>query len=346
MPNPDRILVALSGGVDSAVTVRILQQQGFAVQAAVIRFSPAHDKAVLAAQTAAGELGVPLSVLHGEELFEEAVIQPFCQMYAAGRTPSPCILCNPCVKFHLLAQEADRLGIPFIASGHYARCEEREGIHHIAKAQSAARDQSYMLYRLPQKILSRLCLPLGEFEKTEIREMAAAFGLSSADTPDSQEICFIPDGNYPAYIAQKGVADKPGRFIGPEGQDLGPHRGVMHYTVGQRKGLGLALGKPVFVKEINPAGDVVLALAGGEYAAAVVIGRLHTTSGQPLQAGQRYDVKIRSAAKPVPCRVESTAENSARLVFETPQRAIAPGQHAVLYEGPFVMGGGEMQASF
>lgn len=346
MPKPDRVLVALSGGVDSAVTVRILEQQGFAVQAAVIRFSPAHDKAVQAAQTAAAELGVPLSVLQGEQAFRQAVIGPFCRMYAEGRTPSPCILCNPGVKFRLLAEEADRLGIRYIASGHYARCLEQDGIHHIARAQSSTRDQSYMLYRLPQEILARLCLPLGEFEKTEIREMAAELGLSNANAPDSQEICFIPDGDYPAYIAGQGIADRQGRFIGPDGQDLGPHSGVMHYTVGQRKGLGIALGKPVFVREITPEGDVVLAHAGGEFASGVVLAKLHTASGQPLQAGQCYEVKIRSAAKPVLCRVESSGEDSLRLLFDAPQRAAAPGQHAVLYSGPLVVGGGEIQASF
>ncbi len=345
-PGAEPVLVALSGGVDSSVTVRILQQQGFAVQAAVMCFSPAHEKAVLAAQTAAAELGIPLRVLHCEKDFEERVIWPFCQTYASGRTPSPCIDCNPGVKFHFLAQEADRQGIRLIASGHYASCEEHEGRYRIAMAQSAARDQSYMLYRLPQPILQRLCLPLGSFEKPDIRKMAEEMGLTSAHSPDSQEICFIPGGNYPAYLQKRGFNGKTGRLIGPDGQNLGPHRGVIHYTVGQRKGLGLALGEPVFVKAIDPAGDVHLARAGGEYADGIRLIRILSTSDKTFVPGQKFTAKIRSAAKPVPCFIEEATAETARIRFESPQRAAAPGQHAVLYEGRFVAGGGEIDSSF
>ena len=340
---PDRALVALSGGVDSAVAVRILQQQGFLVQAAVISFSPAHAPAVEAAKKAAVELDIPLSVLHCEQQFERQIIDPFCAMYASGRTPSPCVLCNPGVKFDALAKEADRLGIYYIASGPYAGCEEWDGAYAITKAQSLARDQSYMLYRLPQEILARLCLPLGAFHKEEIRLMAAELGLSNADAPDSQEICFIPGGDYATYINQRGIAGKQGRIVGPDGQDLGPHRGVVHYTVGQRKGLGVALGEPVFVKSIEENGDVHLARSGGEYAEGFRIFHVVSTHGRPFVPGDAYEVKIRSAAKPVACTIERTEKDFVDIRFQTPQRAVAPGQHAVLYQDRFIAGGGEIE---
>ena len=261
----DKVLVALSGGVDSSVCIQILRDQGFDVQAVVIRFSPAHDAAVRAAQTVARQLGVPLIEEDCTEEFEQQVVEPFCAQYCAGRTPSPCVLCNPRVKFAALARVADRLGIRYIATGHYARVTEENGLYYVRAAVSPERDQSYMLYGLPQNILARLCLPVGEFEKSDIREMAASAQLASADAPDSQEICFIPDGDYAAYIAARGLVPLQGRFIGPDGEDLGPHKGVWHYTVGQRKGLNIAYGTPLFVRRIRPNGDVELARGGDEF---------------------------------------------------------------------------------
>lgn len=176
----DKVLVALSGGVDSSVCIQILRDQGFDVQAVVIRFSPAHDAAVRAAQTVARQLGVPLIEEDCTEEFEQQVVEPFCAQYCAGRTPSPCVLCNPRVKFAALARVADRLGIRYIATGHYARVTEENGLYYVRAAVSPERDQSYMLYGLPQNILARLCLPVGEFEKSDIREMAASAQLASA----------------------------------------------------------------------------------------------------------------------------------------------------------------------
>ena len=241
----DKVLVALSGGVDSSVCIQILRDQGFDVQAVVIRFSPAHDAAVRAAQTVARQLGVPLIEEDCTEEFEQQVVEPFCAQYCAGRTPSPCVLCNPRVKFAALARVADRLGIRYIATGHYARVTEENGLYYVRAAVSPERDQSYMLYGLPQNILARLCLPVGEFEKSDIREMAASAQLASADAPDSQEICFIPDGDYAAYIAARGLVPLQGRFIGPDGEDLGPHKGVWHYTVDAAR----ADGRPILPGE-------------------------------------------------------------------------------------------------
>lgn len=337
----DKVLMGMSGGVDSSVAVRILQEQGFAVQGAVIRFSPAHDAAVEAARQAADALGVELHVIDASELFEQQVVTPFCESYCEGRTPNPCILCNPGVKFRLLADKADELGCPYIASGHYARVELCEdGLCRLCVPESAARDQTYMLYRLPQDILRRLVLPLGEFEKDDVREIARDIGLSCADAPDSMEICFIPDGDYSGFIRARGLTPKEGRFIGPDGEDLGPHAGVDHYTVGQRKGLGLAAGRPLFVKSILPNGDVQLAESGEEYSTILMLSGIVTPDGKPL-AGGDYRVKIRSAAKAVPCQFDGNHT----VTFPEPVRAPAPGQSAVFYRGGFVFGGGFIETA-
>lgn len=331
----DGVLVALSGGVDSSVCVQILQQQGFAVQAAVIRFSPAHEGAVEAAQKAAGQLGVPLHVIDAQEEFDRLVVSPFCESYCRGETPNPCIRCNPALKFRLLAEEADRLSIDLIATGHYARVvQDEDGLYRIHRPESEARDQSYMLYRLEQDILKRLVLPLGEFEKDDIREMARESGLACADAPDSMEICFIPDGDYTGFIRARGLTDRSGRFIGPEGQDLGPHKGVASYTVGQRRGLGIALGEPVFVQRILENGDVQLGRAGQEFARRV---RLRDWAGpSEMPPAGIYLARVRSAAKPAACRFDGAEW----LEFDEPVRAPAPGQSAVLYAGGAVLGGG------
>lgn len=337
----DKVLLGMSGGVDSSVAAYILKMQGFAVTGAVIRFSPAHDEAVKAAKRTAEQIGIECIELDAQALFEQEVIQPFCADYCAGRTPNPCVVCNPGVKFAALAAAADKLGIQFISSGHYACAEvDENGLTRIARARSAARDQSYMLCRLPQEILSRLILPVGEFEKDDIREMAHDFKLDCADAPDSMEICFIPDGDYAAYIEARGMQGKAGHFIGPDGADLGPHKGVLHYTIGQRKGLGIALGEPVFVQEICENGDVKLARAGEEYFSALTVKDIATPDGQPLAAGE-YQVKVRSAAQPVPARFDG-AET---VTFAEPVRAAAPGQTAAFYQGDIVMGGGFITAA-
>lgn len=337
----DKVLVGLSGGVDSSVCIQILKEQGFDVSAVFIRFSPAHDSSMEAARAVAQQFGIPFSVEDCTELFESQVIEPFCAAYCRGETPSPCVLCNPNVKFKVLANVADRMGIRFIATGHYARVCEKDGVFYISRAASADRDQSYMLYRLPQEILQRLCLPVGEFEKADIREMAHSLGLVSADSPDSQEICFIPDGDYAAFISKRGLSDKTGKFIGPKGEDFGPHKGVSHYTIGQRKGLNIAYGQPIFVRRILENGDIQLALAGDElFYSGIRIHETVRTDQKTFSVGEKYFVKIRSRAVPAPCIVESVDKDELVLHFEQPLRAPAPGQSAVLYSDETVVGGG------
>lgn len=343
----DKILVGMSGGVDSSVTVRILQEQGFSVQGAVIRFSDAHDGAVEQAQAAAKTLCVPLHIIDAKEDFEREVVVPFCESYCDGRTPNPCIVCNPLVKFRLLARKANELGCSFLATGHYARVEQcPDGFYRLCAPESAARDQTYMLYRLPQDILARLVLPLGEFEKEDVREIARDIELPCADAPDSMEICFIPDGDYAGFIRQRGYTPKAGRFLGPRGEDLGPHAGVDHYTVGQRKGLGIAAGRPLFVKAILPDGNIQLAESGEEYSSRLTLSDIATPDGKPLPDGE-YRVKVRSAAQAVKCRFAGGMPGSGRgvVTFPEPVRAPAPGQSAVFYRSGIVLGGGFIEAA-
>ena len=340
----DKVLVGMSGGVDSSVTVRILQEQGFAVQGAVIRFSPAHEGALAEAKAAAETLGVPLHVIDAGEAFEREVVTPFCESYCAGRTPNPCILCNPAVKFKLLAQKADELGVRYIATGHYARVERcADGVCRLCAPESAARDQTYMLYRLGGDILERLILPLGDFEKDDVRDIARDTGPSWAEAPHWMETCFIRDGDYAAFIRARGIAPKAGRFLGPDGEDLGAHQGVDHYTVGQRKGLGTAAGRPLFVKAILENGDIQLAESGGEFHTRVTVGDVVTPDGKPLPEGD-YLAKVRSAAAPAPCHV-TAGGGVLTACFADPVRAAAPGQSAVFYKDGCVAGGGIILAA-
>lgn len=336
----NKVLVGVSGGVDSSVCIDLLQKQGLEVEGVVIRFSPSSDEAVEDARKVCEKLGIKLHVADAQEAFKKYVIAPFCENYVNGMTPNPCIVCNPNVKFAALIAKADELGIGYIATGHYAQVEKANDFYYVKKAVSAAKDQSYMLYRLGQDVLSRLLLPIGSYEKPDIRTMAGDIGLFNADKPDSQEICFIPDGNHGRFIENLGYKTKYGWFISPEGKKIKKHNGVHNYTVGQRKHLGIALGKPAFVKEIQENGNILLGYAGDEFFTSVELSSPVYTEGRPLNDGDVFTVKIRSAAKGDQAKVTYSDNEKVVLEFPQPVRAAAKGQSVVIYNNDYVVGGG------
>jgi len=386
-----KVLAALSGGVDSAAAAILLLEAGHEVAGAVLCMSPCHDKVVEAAKETAAQLGIPVFVKDCKKEFSEQIIAGFERAYLAGRTPNPCVLCNAEIKFPKLLELADAHGYELIATGHYAgisngqwtmdngQCGEiqpppppvtppsEEGGIYIKKAKSAARDQSYMLYRLGPDVLSRLILPLAELEKDAVRALVKENGLTCHAAPDSSENCFLPNADYKRFIKERLVAihgEKiseeifSGPIISPEGEIIGQHNGLYNFTIGQRKGLGLekSFPDPVFVRKLDPETNrVFLAWGGGEFAAEFEVGELVLHIAADWKGEIRFaldcDVKIRSAAKPARARVEIlnqltmdngqwTMENVARVVFEERQRAIAPGQSAVFYIGDLVVGGG------
>ena len=335
-----KVLVGVSGGVDSSVCIDLLQKQGLEVEGVVIKFSPSSDEAVEDARKVCDKLGIKLHVADAQEAFRKYVVEPFCENYVKGMTPNPCIVCNPNVKFATLIAKADELGIGYIATGHYAQVENIDGWTFVKKAVSLAKDQSYMLYRLPQHMLKRLILPIGSYEKPDIRTMAGDIGLFNADKPDSQEICFIPDGNHSRFIESLGYKTKYGWLISPEGKRLKRHSGVHNYTVGQRKHLGVALGKPAFVKEIQENGNVLLGYAGDEFFTSVELSQPVYAAEKPFEPGEIYNVKIRSASKGDDARVVFSDGEKIVLEFINPVRAAAKGQSVVIYKDNYVMGGG------
>ena len=343
-----RVLVAVSGGVDSAVAVHLLRQQGYEVEGIILEFSPVHKAAVEQAKVVAEQLGIRLHVRECHREFEQSVILPFCREYKAGRTPNPCILCNPSTKFGLICQAAKEMGFDFIATGHYARIDHQaDGTAVLQKSSCLERDQSYMLYRLSQEQLAMLLLPLEGLEKPQVREIARQLGLVCADAPDSQEICWLPDRDYAAFIEQTLGKSEPGDFVSPDGQVCGRHKGLLHYTVGQRKHLGVALGYPVFIKEIDPEQNrIYLARTGEEYAGGVLLSDCVIQPNPWLNAEQTSApvlVKVRSRAPDAPATVTLLGDGRAQVVFDAPQRAPAPGQSCVIYRGPAVLGGGFIQ---
>lgn len=341
MADKKSVMLALSGGVDSSVCAHLLKEAGYEVRSVVMKMSEAHEGTVEAAKKAAEAMGIPITVLDLQSEFKRLVIEPFMSDYQNARTPNPCIICNPLIKFKYLKEAAENEGCEFIATGHYARISSEDGRFFIKKAASSARDQSYMLYRLPQDILARLILPLSELSKDEIRAKAKQLDLFCADAPDSQENCFIPDNDYAKYIIEHGGVNKSGFFISPEGKKMAPHKGIIHYTVGQRKGLNIALGRPVFVNKIDGEnGDVYLTYAGGQMRRKIEVENCVFQLKEALSEPVFADVKIRSAARAQRALITPLDGSKVSVEFDEDVSAPASGQSAVFYLEDAVLGGG------
>ncbi len=327
-----RILIGLSGGLDSTYAAYLLKKQGHDVVGAAAIMHEYTD--ISAAETAAKQVGIPFVTVDYREQFRKNVIERFINDYKNGRTPNPCIVCNPTVKFDALLTYARENGFDKIATGHYAVIGNENGRYFIKADTVGGKDQSYALSRLTQEQLSMLYLPLSGMKKDDIREEAAKLGFSAADAKDSQDICFIPDGDYVSYIEKAtGETFPTGDFIDADGKVIGKHNGIIRYTVGQRKGLG-AFGRPMFVSKVDPENNTVtLVPAGEEFSGKTEVGELNFMKLAPMINGTlNAFCRVRYSAKPSPCKVTFKGDN-ALVEFENMTRAVTPGQSAVFYDG-------------
>lgn len=351
--NAKRIVVGLSGGVDSSVAAYLLKQQGYEViGVTMVNFreetregtkKTSADKIVKDAAKVAEFLKIPHHVVDFCPQFKENVIDYFINEYFSGRTPNPCVVCNRYIKWKAMMEQGEKLGADYLATGHYARVEALSNGRYAVKCSvTAAKDQTYALYGLTQEQLAHTIMPLGVYTKEEIRRMASKIGLPVADKPDSMEICFIPDKDYAKFIEKTtGVTVPSGNYVNTKGEVIGTHQGIIHYTVGQRKGLNLAMGHPVFVTEIRPeTNEVVIGENEDVFAPALRCSHLNAMSVPAFENGMEVVAKIRYNHKGAPAVLKWLGEDELLVEFKEPQRAITPGQAVVFYQGAYVAGGG------
>ena len=344
----DRCIAGMSGGVDSSVTALLLQQQGFAVEGLTLLLHSGTDGPCSAdakdAEAVCQRLGIPHVAVDGREVFREKVMEHFASVYEAGGTPNPCVDCNKNVKFPLLMEAMEARQGTHIATGHYVRVAEENGRFLLKKGLDPAKDQSYVLYNLTQKQLSHLVFPLGEYTKEQVRQIARDHGLATASKSDSQDICFVPDGDYGGFLERyRGKIFFSGDFVDWEGNILGRHNGAIRYTLGQRRGLGVPAASRLYVvgKDMEK-NQVTLGSNEQLFSKVLHAGQVNLIACDSLADGQRLYARIRYQQKEQPCRVWQTRDGI-RVEFDEAQRAIAPGQAVVLYDGDVVVGGGTIR---
>ncbi|RDY32963.1 tRNA 2-thiouridine(34) synthase MnmA [Lachnotalea glycerini] len=356
-----KVVIGMSGGVDSSVAAYLLKKQGYEVIGATMQIWQDENidiqeenggccglSAVDDARRVANDLEIPYYVMNFKSEFKENVIDYFINEYIHGRTPNPCIACNRYVKWESLLNRSLEIGANYIATGHYAQVEKlKNGRYTLKKSVTADKDQTYALYNLTQYQLSHTLMPVGEYTKDAIREIAKKIGLKVANKPDSQEICFVPDNDYAKFIEENSQYQSlEGNFVDFDGNVIGKHKGITHYTIGQRKGLNLSMGHPVFVTEIRTeTNEVVIGNADDVYANKLIANNINFMSIEDLTQKMQVMAKIRYSHKGDLCTIEKLADGSVLCNFDEPQRAITPGQAVVFYDGDYVVGGGTIVKS-
>lgn len=357
MSKKERVIVAMSGGVDSSVAAALLVEAGYECIGITMQlWSDDLPKgknnesgccslsAVEDARRVANKLGIPYYVLNFSHAFAEEVIAQFTADYMRGRTPNPCIVCNERVKFGTLLRKAQELDARYVATGHYARVgyDERYGRYVVRRGVDRKKDQSYTMHGLTQEQLSHMLTPVGEYNKEQIREMARSLDLITATKPDSQEICFVPDGDYKAFMREVAPESlKEGLIVNTKGEVLGKHQGIAYYTIGQRRGLGIAADQPLYVVELDAETNrVIVGTADEVLGDALIADGVNWVAWESLNEPREVECQIRYHAPASPATIIPMADGRVEVRFHTPQRAITPGQRVVWYEGDVVVGGG------